>query len=55
MLTVKIIAIVWSIVMSMSVLVGEIDGIGALGTLIIKFLSLVTLIYFGYELVKMLP
>jgi hypothetical protein len=55
MLTVKIIAMVWSLVMAMYALVAKINGIGALGTLIIKFLSLVTLIHFGYELVKMLP
>jgi hypothetical protein len=55
MITVKIIAMVWSLVMAMCALAAKINDIGALGVLIIKFLSLVTLIYFGYELVKMLP
>jgi hypothetical protein len=55
MLTVKIIAMVWSLVMAMYTLVAKINGIGALGTLVIKFLSLVTLIYFGYQLIRMVP
>ena len=46
---------VWSLVMAMYALVAKINGIGALGTLVIKFLSLVTLIYFGYQLIQMVP
>ena len=46
---------VWSLVMAMYALVAKINGIGTLGTLVIKFLSWVTLIYFGYQLIQMVP
>jgi len=55
MITVKIIAMVWSLVMAICALAAKINDIGALGALIIKFLSLVTLIYFGYQLIRMVP
>ena len=46
---------VWSLVMAMYALVAKINGIGVLGTIVIKFLSWVTLIYFGYQLIQMVP
>jgi len=55
MITLKVIALVWTILMSTYALVAKINGTGTLGTLIIKLLSLVTLIYSGYELLQMLP
>jgi hypothetical protein len=55
MITLKVIVLIWTILMSTYALVGKITGTGVFGTLIIKLLSLVTLIYSGYELIRMLP
>ena len=55
MITVKIIAMVWSLVMSAIVLVAKMDGLGALGTLVVKLLSFITLLWAGLELLLILP
>ena len=55
MITIKIIALGWTVLMSMFQLVAKVSGTGVLGTMIIKLLSLATLIYSGYELLQMLP
>ena len=55
MLTIKIIAIVWALFMSFFTLIAKLSGISPFVGLLIRALSLITLIYFGSELIKIIP
>jgi Na+(H+)/acetate symporter ActP len=55
MITLKIIALCWTVIMSLYALVAKINGPGALGVLLVKLFSFITLVCAGYELIKMLP
>lgn len=55
MITIKIIALSWTVLMSMFQLVAKVSGTGVLGTMIIKLLSFITLLWAGLELLRMLP
>jgi len=55
MITLKVVVLIWTIAMSLYALVAQVKGSGIFGIMAIKFLSLVTLIYSGYELIRMLP
>jgi len=55
MLTIKIIALCWTIVMSVFRLAAKVNGTGTLGALVVKLLSFITLLWAGLELLRMLP
>jgi Na+(H+)/acetate symporter ActP len=55
MITIKIIALCWTVLMSLYALVAKINGAGVLVILLVKLFSLITLAWSGYELFKMLP
>ena len=55
MITIKVIALGWTVLMSMFQLVAKVSGTGVLGTMIIKLLSFITLLWAGLELLRMLP
>lgn len=55
MLTIKIIAMIWALVMSFYALIAKLTGVSQPTALLIKALSLITLIYFGSELIKIIP
>ena len=55
MITIKVIALGWTVLMSIFQLVAKVSGAGVLGTMIIKLLSFITLLWAGLELLRMLP
>ena len=55
MKTIEIISMIWAVIMSFYGLIAYIKGANALGTLVIKFISLITFIWFGYKLILLIP
>jgi Na+(H+)/acetate symporter ActP len=56
MITIKIIAMIWAVLMGLFWMVAKISGMGGVvGQMVVKLLSVITVMYFGYELFKMLP
>ena len=55
MITIEIIAMIWAMITSFYGLIAKISGTSALGTLLIKFISLITFIWFGYKLILLIP
>lgn len=55
MITIKIISMVWALIMSFYALIAKLSGVSTFTGLVIKVLSLITLIYFGVELIKIVP
>ena len=55
MIIIKAIALCWTIVTSTFGLAARVNGTGALGTMIIKLFSFITLLWAGLELLRMLP
>jgi Na+(H+)/acetate symporter ActP len=55
MKTVEIIAMVWSIVMALYALIAKVNGAGVLIIMLVKLLSIITLIYFGYRIFMLIP
>jgi Na+(H+)/acetate symporter ActP len=55
MKTIEIIAMIWAVIMSFYGLIAKVNGASALGTLVIKFVSLITFIWFGYKLILLIP
>jgi hypothetical protein len=55
MVTLSVISLIWGCLMSFYGLLAKWTGIGTFGALIVKFLCLISLIYFGSELIKLIP
>ncbi len=55
MKTVEIIAMIWAVIISLHILFGKITGASAVVILGIKFLSLITILWFGYKLLMLVP
>jgi hypothetical protein len=55
MATIEIIAYIWAFIMSFYGVIGKVTGVNALGILLIKLFSFITMIYFGWKLILMLP
>jgi hypothetical protein len=55
MQTIEIIAMIWAMITSFYGLIAKVSGTSALGTLLIKFISLITFIWFGYKLILLIP
>jgi Na+(H+)/acetate symporter ActP len=55
MITIKIISMVWALIMSFYALIAKLSGVSPLMVMLIKALSLISLIYFGSELFKIIP
>jgi Na+(H+)/acetate symporter ActP len=55
MLTIKFISLCWALFMSFYFLVAKFTGVSPLVGLIFKALSLISLIYFELELIKLFP
>jgi hypothetical protein len=53
--TLNIITMLWALITSFFLLFTNITGIGIFTKLIIKFLCLITVIWFGYKLILLLP
>ena len=46
---------IWAVIMSFYGLIAKVNGASALGTLVIKFVSLITFIWFSYKLILLIP
>lgn len=55
MKTIEIIAMVWSVLGSFFILVAKLTGVNPFIGILMKFLSLVTIIYFGWRIVILIP
>jgi hypothetical protein len=55
MQTIEIITMIWAMITSFYGLIAKISGTSTLGTLLIKFISLITFIWFGYKLILLIP
>jgi hypothetical protein len=55
MKTIEIISMIWAMITSFYGLIAKVNGVSALGTLVIKFVSLITFIWFGYKLILLIP
>jgi hypothetical protein len=55
MQTIEIIAMIWAMITSFWCLIAKVSGASTLGTLLIKFISLITFIWFGYKLILLIP
>ena len=55
MKTIEIIAMIWALIMSFYAIIANIKGTNALGTLFIKFVSLITVVWFSYKLILLIP
>jgi hypothetical protein len=55
MKTIEIISMIWAMITSFYGLIAKVNGVSALGTLVIKFVSLITFIWFSYKLILLIP
>ncbi len=55
MVTLSVISLIWGCLMSLYGMVAKWTGINVFGVLIIKFLSIISWVYFGSELIKLIP
>ena len=55
MKTIEIIAMIWAMIISFYALVAKVNGVNALVILFIKFVSLITVVWFGYKLILLIP
>jgi Na+(H+)/acetate symporter ActP len=55
MKTIEIIAMIWAMITSFYGLIAKVNGVSTLGMLLIKFISFITFIWFGYKLILLIP
>jgi hypothetical protein len=55
MKTIETIAMIWAMIISFYALVAKVNGANTLGILVIKFVSLVTFVWFSYKLILLIP
>lgn len=55
MKTIEIIAMIWALIMAFYALIAKVNGANVLGTLFIKFVSLITFVWFSYKLILLIP
>jgi Na+(H+)/acetate symporter ActP len=55
MQTIEIITMIWAMITSFWCLIAKVSGAGTLGMLLIKFISFITFIWFGYKLILLIP
>jgi len=55
MKTIEIIAMIWAMITSFYGLIAKVSGTSTLGTLLIKFISLITSTYFFHKLILLIP
>ena len=55
MKTIEIISMIWAVLTAFYILMANISGVNILFTLLIKLMSLITIIWFGYKLIQLLP
>jgi hypothetical protein len=55
MKTLEIVVMIWTLIINLYGLISNIKGMGIMGVLVFKFLCLISFIYFGYNLLMMIP
>jgi hypothetical protein len=55
MITIEIIAMIWAMITSFYGLIAKVNNASAFFILLIKFISFITFIWFGYKLILLIP